>query len=80
MFDNALRGNVPPSVNGVANPLSEHAQTLRVFAELLKSKILEGSLSEELETAVLRDGEALLRLALCCLDFDQAIRDSGGAT
>ncbi|KAF8552050.1 hypothetical protein OG21DRAFT_1486512 [Imleria badia] len=77
-FDNALRGHVPPSVNGIANPLGEHARTLHVFAELLKSKISEGSLSKDLETAVLRDGEALLRLALCCLEFDQAMRGSGG--
>jgi len=78
MFDNALRGDVVPTVNGVASPLGEHARTLRVFAELLKSKISEGNLSKELETAVLRDGEALLRLALRCLEFGQAISGSGG--
>ncbi|KAG8212962.1 hypothetical protein J3R82DRAFT_11328 [Butyriboletus roseoflavus] len=77
-FENALRGNVP-SVNGAVSPLMEHARTLRVFAEILDVKIAEGSLSEELETAVLRDGEALLRLAICCLEFDQTIRGSGSA-
>lgn len=78
MFDNALRGHAAPTVNGVASQLGEHARTLRVFAELLKSKISEGTLSKELETAVLRDGEALLRLALRCLEFGQAISGSGG--
>ena len=78
MFDNALRGHVPPTSNNVASPLDEHARTLRAFAERLKAKISEGNLSKELETAVLRDGEALLRLALCCLEFDQALRGSGG--
>lgn len=79
-FDNALRGQVvPPTVNGVASPLIEHARTLRIFAELLKLKISEGSLNEELETAVLRDGEALLRLAISCLEFDQAIHGSDSA-
>lgn len=79
-FDNALRGNVLPPVNGVEGALGEHARTLRVFAQLLESKISEGTLSEELEKAVLRDGEALLRLALCCLDFDQAVQGSTAAS
>lgn len=79
MFNDALRGRVPPTENeGVTSLLGEHAQTLRVFAELLKSKRSEGSLSKELETAVLRDGDALLRLAMSCLEFDQAIAGSGG--
>lgn len=77
MFDNALRSHyVPPTVNGVVNPLVEHAQTLRAFAELLRSKISEGRLSEELETAVLRDGMPFFGLAISCLEFDQAIRGS----
>ncbi|KAN0092701.1 hypothetical protein V8E55_003485 [Tylopilus felleus] len=77
-FDHALRGRLPPTANGVASAFGEHARTLRVFADLLTSKMSEGSLSRELETAVLRDGEALLRLALCCLELDQAIKGSGG--
>ncbi|KAG9315392.1 hypothetical protein JVU11DRAFT_4540 [Chiua virens] len=78
-FDNALRGHVPTLDDAVLdNPLREHARTLRVFAEVLRSKVAEGILSEELKAAVLRDGEALFRLAVCCLDFDQAIRGSGG--
>lgn len=76
MFDNALRGNVPPPVNGAVSSLIEHARTLRGFAEFLTFKIGEGSLSEELEAAVLRDGEGLLRLAISCLEFDQTIRGS----
>ena len=56
-FDHALRGNVPPSVNYAADPLREHARTLRVFAERLESKISEGPLSQELEKAVFRDRE-----------------------
>lgn len=80
MFDNALHGNASPCANASANPLSEHARTLRTFAELLKSKISEGSLSEELEKAVLRDGDALIRLAQCCLDFDQVIQGPSSAT
>jgi len=74
MFNDALRGRVPPTENDdVTSPVGEYARTLCVFAELLKSKLSEGSLSKELETAVLRDGEALLRLAMSCLEFDQAI-------
>ena len=75
-FDYALRGLAPPAENGVTSPLGEHARTLRVFAELLKTKLSEGTLSKELETAVLRDGQPLLKLAVCCLEFDKAIRGS----
>jgi len=80
MFDDALRGHVPPTVmNGVVFCLlGEYAQMLRAFSQLLQFKISQDHLSEELETAVLRDGEALLRLALSCLDFDQAIRGGVG--
>ncbi|KAG6369683.1 hypothetical protein JVT61DRAFT_14108 [Boletus reticuloceps] len=81
MFDDALRGRVPltRTVNGGATgPFGDHARTLRVFAELLKNKISEGNLSAELEAAVLRDGEPLLRLAVCCLELDQAMRGSDG--
>ncbi|KIJ05850.1 hypothetical protein PAXINDRAFT_103608 [Paxillus involutus ATCC 200175] len=76
-YEDALQGVVRHTKSDVDGEIGEHARTLRDFARFLESKILAGNLSLQLEQAILRDGEPLFKLAVCCLDFDQAIRGAG---